>query len=224
MRDEHLKSIQRSLHLETNDILDPPLLLPESTNTMKIYTRTGDFGETGLAGGGRTAKNSMQMEAVGTIDELNACLGVIRSLAIEPEWESDLSQIQSRLFDVGALLASKPEYDPGVTIGEQQILSLESKIDALEANLTPLQQFILPSGSPAGAQTHFARTICRRAERRVLTWLASASPAENSGIPIDHHPIPIYLNRLSDYLFVLARTINADDGITETPWLGASGS
>ena len=181
---------------------------------MKIYTRTGDSGETGLAGGGRVSKTSLAIEAVGTVDELNAVLGLVRSYSIKDEIQSQLQQIQSRLFDVGALVASKEGYDCGVAISAEESTWLETRIDKLNRNLPELRQFILPGGHPAAAQTHFARTVCRRAERLVVNLQQqSENPLGNA---------TTYLNRLSDYLFVLARALNALHAETETTWTGAS--
>ena len=181
---------------------------------MKIYTRTGDSGETGLAGGGRVSKTSLAIEAVGTVDELNAVLGLVRSYSITDEIQSQLQQIQSRLFDVGALVASKEGYDCGVAISAEESTWLEARIDKLNQNLPELRQFILPGGHPAAAQTHFARTVCRRAERLVVNLQQQSENPLGNAIT--------YLNRLSDYLFVLARALNALHAETETTWTGAS--
>ena len=141
-------------------------------------------------------------------------LGIVRSYSITDEVQNQLQQIQSRLFDVGALVASKEGYDCGVAISAEESTWLEARIDKLNQNLPELRQFILPGGHPAAAQTHFARTVCRRAERLVVNLQQqSENPLGNA---------TTYLNRLSDYLFVLARALNALHAETETTWTGAS--
>ena len=181
---------------------------------MKIYTRTGDTGDTGLAGGGRTEKDSPTMHAVGSVDELNAALGLPLASEIPLEIEKVLKQVQSPLFDLGAVLAARADYDPGVDLPESEITWLENQIDNLDRELPALRQFILPGGHPCAAQMHMARAICRRAEREVVALHRNNKPKFNTAL--------VYLNRLSDYLFVAARTINVKQAIEETPWLGAA--
>jgi cob(I)alamin adenosyltransferase len=179
---------------------------------MKIYTKTGDRGETGLFGGPRVSKDAPRIEAYGTVDELNCMLGVIRALAIESDVDSLLRQIQNELFDLGAQLATPdPAAHHTALIGPRQITALEAAIDRFEERLDPLKQFILPGGTPAAAQLHLARTVCRRAERRLVTLVnRSAEPIAED--------LVIYLNRLSDLLFVLAREVNRAAGCPDVPW------
>ncbi|MEM6365563.1 MAG: cob(I)yrinic acid a,c-diamide adenosyltransferase [Planctomycetota bacterium] len=188
---------------------------------MKIYTRTGDTGTTGLFGGPRVAKDDHRIEAYGTVDELNAALGLVRSsLAADDRrdrlkhLDEHLQQVQHELFSIGAELASPDpdEYDLRV-IGQTHIGRLEAWIDASEEQLTPLKQFILPGGDVVASQLHLSRAICRRAERRVIS-LADHVESES---PISGEVIQ-YLNRLSDYLFVASRLANAVFGIEDHPW------
>lgn len=181
---------------------------------MKIYTKTGDAGETGLLGGGRVPKDHARVAAYGDVDELNAALGLTR--ALEPaDAESDLlDAVQRDLFAIGGQLAA-PE--PGkvakalakATIGEAEVSRLERAIDAAEAELPPLSHFVLPGGTPRAAALHLARTVCRRAERSVVA-LARADTVP----PV----ILTYVNRLSDLLFVLARRANARAGRPDVTW------
>src|SRR5579862_8060601 len=168
---------------------------------MRIYTRTGDEGTTGLFGGGRVAKDDPRVEAYGDVDELNATLGLARAIETDPRIDEILVAVQRDLFGLGALLATP---DPAkmreqlakARIDETRITQLEGAIDDGEAELTPLRAFIIPGGSPKAATLHIARTVCRRAERRVVHLSHS----------VDLPPLAaIYLNRLSDLLFVLAR-------------------
>lgn len=176
----------------------------------KIYTKTGDAGDTGLFGGPRVRKDHPRIEAYGTVDELNAVLGVVRASAPPPELDAFLATIQNQLFDLGAELATVDPQKFGIVgVGPKQIAALEQAIDRHEADLEPLRQFILPGGTPAAANLHLARTVCRRAERRLLTLAA----AEN----ISSHTV-VYLNRLSDLLFVLARWTNRKAGTADIPW------
>ncbi len=179
---------------------------------MKIYTKTGDAGETGLFGGPRVLKDAPRIEAYGTLDELNAVLGVVRASGLPAAFDASVARVQHQLFDLGAELASPdPEKLRVSGIGEQEIVALEQEIDAWEATLPPLRQFILPGGALAGAQVHVARTVCRRAERRLVTLVAV------EGEHID--PLAVkYVNRLSDWLFVLARAVNQATGNGDTPW------
>lgn len=169
-----------------------------------IYTKTGDQGQTGLYGGKRVPKNNIRVEAYGTVDEANAQLGVILSrFHYFPHYE-EITAIQSVLFDVGATLASPDHPQPRPQ--QSDVEHLEKLIDELDASLTPLTNFIIPGGTELSAQLHLARTFVRRAERRVITV-------------VQHEPVPEvvikYLNRLSDYLFVLARYCNHEQGIAD---------
>jgi cob(I)alamin adenosyltransferase len=181
---------------------------------LKIYTRTGDDGQTGLLGPGRVAKDCPRIEAYGTVDELNAAVGLARALGLRPDDDARLAAVQDDLFAVGAALADP---DPAGTfhaaITEAKIRRLEEAIDALVAELPPLDRFILPGGTHAAAQLHVARTVCRRAERRVITL------AHLAGEHVAPEAI-VYLNRLSDFLFVLARAANHHAGGTDLPWRG----
>ena len=175
---------------------------------MKIYTRTGDAGETSLFGGARVPKSHPRIEAYGTIDELNAHLGVARAQWKSARLDAQLDHIQCDLFDAGAFLASPGESRfPGVDTA--RIAELESAIDSMESELTPLRNFILPGGSVASAELQVARTVCRRAERLVVA-LGDESDGMQSTIR--------YLNRLSDFLFVASRFANHEAGVEETIW------
>lgn len=169
---------------------------------MKIYTRTGDKGRTGLFGGQRVSKSSPRLHAYGTLDELNACLGaVLTDSALPPPLREQLLSIQSLLFRIGADLATPLESNANIKrMDESFAMSLEHWIDALEEQLSPLTSFILPGGSLPGAKLHEARTICRRAER----WIVELKEQE----PMTH-AIIVLMNRLGDYLFVAARYANA---------------
>lgn len=178
---------------------------------MKIYTKTGDSGETGLFRGSRVAKHDARVEAYGNVDELNAVLGVLLPEIRAKEIHALLSSIQHDLFAVGADLATPPQQqeDPSLRITPSMVADLESKIDHFEANLPPLQQFILPGGGKSGALLHYARTVCRRAERSI-TKLKS-----EQAINLE---VLRYMNRLSDLLFVLARFENQTAGVAEVSW------
>jgi cob(I)alamin adenosyltransferase len=180
---------------------------------MKIYTRTGDAGETSLVGGTRVQKSVPRVAAYGDVDELNACLGVVRA---QPGLGADVSellaQIQKDLFAIGARLADPAariaERVAKVAVGDADIERLEGWIDRFEAELPPLRRFILPGGSEAGALLHLSRTVCRRAER-AMVGLGAGS--------VDGHLVA-YINRLSDLLFVLARAVNHRAAQTEIEW------
>jgi cob(I)alamin adenosyltransferase len=180
---------------------------------MKIYTRTGDAGETGLFNGRRVAKDNPRVAAYGDVDELNAVLGLAGSLISDPEILKTLVEIQKDLFSLGAQLAD-PDFgekkrSPKFSIPENRITDLEHWSDRWEAKLAPLHSFILPGGSHAGASLHLARTVCRRAERDVV------SLRQQEKLP----PLLLtYLNRLSDVLFVLARYVNHNANSPEIPW------
>ncbi len=178
----------------------------------KIYTRTGDDGTTGLGSGTRVAKTAPRVEAFGTVDELNACVGVVRTLSPAAELVQPLAAIQNELFHAGADLCI-PEADkaamPGPRIEPRHVEGLERLIDRLNAELPPLANFILPGGTPAAAALHAARAVCRRAERDAIR-LAQVEPIGDQ--------IVTYLNRLSDALFVMARYENLKAGIAEPVW------
>jgi cob(I)alamin adenosyltransferase len=180
---------------------------------MKIYTRTGDSGSTGLFGGPRVSKDDLRIEAYGTVDELNAVIGVVRSSGVPNAIDVQLSQIQSELFSVGAELATPDPAAHGLRIiTGKKITRLEEWIDEHEATLPALKNFILPSGVPSACHLHVARGVCRRAERRVVTL----QKCPESNVSID---IIVYLNRLSDLLFVLSRAVNHAAGANELPWI-----
>jgi len=178
---------------------------------VKIYTRTGDDGTTGLLGSGRVAKNSPRVEAYGSVDELNANLGAARALDTGRWLDPELGVIQSRLFHLGGELAAlDPERIKSLPrITDNDVTGLEQTIDRLESELPALTSFILPGGSPLAAELHRARTVCRRAERRVM--------ALHQHEPIEPRLL-IYLNRLADLLFVMARWCNRRAGVAETTW------
>jgi cob(I)alamin adenosyltransferase len=173
---------------------------------VKIYTRTGDGGETSLFGGGRVAKNSPRLEAYGTIDELNSHLGVVRAQKPSAELDAVLSSIQDKLFVLGGQLATPKKGTLSVTEGD--VAELEAAIDRLDADLPTLKTFIVPGGGRVGSALHVARTVCRRAERLVV----ALGPKEAGALPVK------FLNRLSDLLFVMARYANRTDGVPEIPW------
>ena len=177
---------------------------------MKIYTRTGDTGETGLLGGARVRKDVPRIEAYGTVDELNAVLGVARAEGVSRDVDAILATLQHQLFVVGAELAAPTSRSgPAAPIDARHISDLEATIDRLEEGLPQLKQFILPGGSRAAAQLHLARCVCRRAERRTVGL------APNEKVSPD---IIRYLNRVGDLLFVLARWANHQANIPDTAW------
>jgi cob(I)alamin adenosyltransferase len=181
---------------------------------MKIYTKTGDKGDTGLFGGGRVPKDDPRVEAYGDVDELNAALGMVRAVEIMPRIDEVIVPIQRDLFSIGALLATPDlqkmhDHLSKAQIDENRIKSLENSIDDCDRELDPLKAFIVPGGTPKAAALHLARTICRRAERRVI------SLQHNTEIP---QIVIVYLNRLSDLLFTLARLANKRAGAGEVTW------
>jgi cob(I)alamin adenosyltransferase len=179
---------------------------------LKIYTKTGDKGETSLLGGTRVPKYHDRIEAYGTLDELNSYIGLLRDQDIAVRYKDLLLIIQDRLFTAESLLATDPLNEPDYALPQlhdEDILLLESEIDRMNEVLPALTSFILPGGHPAVSHAHVARCICRRAERLTIKLSASS--------PVDLIIIR-YLNRLSDYLFVLARMLAKDLNITETPW------
>ena len=179
---------------------------------MKIYTKGGDSGETSLFDNTRVSKDDPRVDAYGEVDELNACLGAARAALDDVDLEQILVLIQRELFAVGARLADPSARIAGrvvkAVVPEESIQRLEQTIDRLEQELPPLRRFILPGGGSAGAMLHLARTVCRRAERRVVALGADSVDAI----------VIIYLNRLSDLLFVMARAANRRDGILEIEW------
>ncbi len=179
---------------------------------MKIYTKSGDLGETSLFGGRRVPKYHLRIEAYGTVDELNSILGLVASQFAEPDLRDLVERVQAELFEVGADLATPLDAKTShvVRVNAHSIARLEQEIDAWQESLPQLQSFILPGGAVTGATLHVARTVCRRAER-TLTALAEEEEI--------HPDVLRYLNRLSDWLFVLARVVNHRQGKTETPWI-----
>lgn len=181
---------------------------------MRLYTRTGDDGTTGLIGGARVGKDDLAIEAYGTIDELNAQLGAARALADHPAWLDELlDPIQHELFTIGSHLALHDEASPAdwklPPIRPEWFGRLERQIDAATAELPPLREFVLPGGSRVAATLHVARTVCRRAERRIVSLSARRSI---------EGPVIEYVNRLSDWLFVHARLANARAGVADVGW------
>jgi cob(I)alamin adenosyltransferase len=178
---------------------------------MKIYTRTGDFGETSLVGGSRVRKDDPRVAAYGEVDELNACLGFARALGLDADIDADVLRLQRDLFALGAQLADPSERLGAkvvkAVVGDGDVSRLEEMIDRLEASLPPLRHFILAGGSRSGAALHLARTVCRRAERRMVALQPPVDPV-----------LLRYVNRLSDLLFVLARVVNQRAGASETEW------
>ena len=183
--------------------------LPVKT-VVKIYTRTGDGGETGLVGGTRVSKDSLRVQAYGDVDELNSILGIVRSFLSDAELDKLLREIQRDLFVVGSDLAAPLRAQSKIPrISDTRISELEKEIDALEEELPPLQTFILPSGTQPGSLLHFARTVARRAERAIVTLRSSET--------INAQLVP-YMNRLSDLLFVIARVTNHRNKVEEMQW------
>lgn len=177
---------------------------------MKIYTKAGDTGETGLLGGDRIAKNSLRIHAIGEVDELNASLGIVASLLTLKEHRDRIEWIQNRLFDLGSELACPPEGKFKLeSVTGLHIQKLEVEIDTFTDQLPPLKNFILPGGTPAAAQAHLSRSVCRRAERSV-TELNQTEPMR--GEPLQ------FLNRLSDWLFCFSRILNQEAGIDDVLW------
>ena len=178
---------------------------------MKIYTRTGDAGQTSLFDKTRVSKADSHVDAYGEVDELNAWLGFVRAAGLDDDLDDVIVRIQRDLFALGAQLADPAEKIAErvtkASLGDEDVARLEELIDWLETELPPLKRFILAGGSPAGAALHVARTVCRRAERRIIALVP----------PVD--PVLIrYVNRLSDFLFVLARAVNHREHMPETEW------
>lgn len=180
---------------------------------MTIYTRTGDTGETGLLGSHRVGKDVPRVEALGTIDELNAALGLVRAEPLPEDLHQLLARVQNELFEVGSELAALDPAARGArSITTAHVQTMEADIDRLDQELAPLSEFILPGGTRAAAGLHFARAVCRRAERRLVA-LVHQSPEPISPVLV------AYFNRLSDLLFMLARAANARAGRADTPRL-----
>ena len=186
---------------------------------MKIYTKTGDEGKTSLFGGKRVYKFDLRIEAYGTVDELNSFIGLLRDQEIENQTIDNLITIQNKLFTLGAMLATPPEKEKLKSgkdrlkidkISADDIAFLEKEIDTMNEQLPPMTHFILPGGHPSVSTCHIARSVCRRAER-ITVHLAQTET-------VDQHII-IYLNRLSDYLFVLARKLSVENKAKEIPWI-----
>ncbi|MFZ1806170.1 MAG: cob(I)yrinic acid a,c-diamide adenosyltransferase [Cyclobacteriaceae bacterium] len=178
---------------------------------MKIYTKTGDKGDTALFGGKRISKGELRIECYGTVDELNSYVGLLRDQEVNKKRKDVLVEIQDRLFTVGSILAT----EPGNTkvkvpaLSESDITYLEQQIDAMESELSPMKSFVLPGGHPSVSFCHITRTVCRRAERITIRLNQAEEVA----------PMVItYLNRLSDYFFVLCRKMTKELGAEETPW------
>lgn len=177
----------------------------------KVYTKTGDKGVTSLIGGTRLPKQHIRIEAYGTVDELNSWIGLVRDQDIDKQYMAVLIETQDRLFTIGSLLAADPVKNKMKLpeISEDDIVLLEKEIDAMEEKLPPMKSFVLPGGNTTVSYCHLARCVCRRAERAVLRL------AENEEVG---ELIYKYLNRLSDYLFVLSRKLTLDLKAVETPW------
>jgi cob(I)alamin adenosyltransferase len=177
----------------------------------KIYTKTGDKGQTSLVGGTRVSKTNPRLLAYGTLDELNSVLGLVRSSVKDQTLSQSLQGIQNALFNIGSHLACEDEKIlPSLPrLKPENIASLEKEMDSWESSLPPLRNFILPGGSVGASYCHLARTVCRRAEREVI-HLSETVAVENEFV--------VFLNRLSDWLFLLARKVNADQGVTDVQW------
>ena len=180
------------------------------TPTMKIYTRVGDDGGTGLIGGGRVSKDHLRIEAYGTLDELSATIGIVCSQPLNPTISELLRGVQDDLFVMGAQLATPGGGTPSCgSIAMGDVQRIEALIDRYESELPPLRTFILPGGAPAAAALHLSRVVCRRAERRVVS-LSGQEAVSDALVP--------YLNRLSDLFFVLSRAVNREAAIDDVPW------
>lgn len=184
---------------------------------MKIYTKTGDKGTTSLVGGTRISKADLRIDTYGTVDELNSYIGLVRDQPVNEVRRDFLKYIQDRLFTIGSILASEPDNKKHFIpdLHEEDIVALELAIDEMNTVLEPMRSFILPGGHPSVSFGHVARTVCRRAERLVI--------ALNESEPVEAEVIR-YLNRLSDYLFVLSRKMAQELGIEEIKWAGRKSS
>lgn len=182
--------------------------------TVKIYTRTGDLGETGLFGGQRVSKASARVGSYGDVDELSAAIGLARVAAGPGEVDDELADVQRLLFAIGAELSAQPGKELGIPLVDAEAaIHLESLMDRCETELAPLRAFVLAGGTELAARLHLARCVCRRAERAVVAL--AADPDEHV-----RSEVVVYLNRLSDALFVLARLANARAGVADVPWEG----
>ena len=187
---------------------------------MKIYTGGGDLGKTSLFSGERMSKANAKIAAYGEVDELSSFLGAVRAFLPESmdQAAADLCRIQGDLFDLGAWLATTADAATRKNlrpIGEDSARFLEQAMDRMDATLAPLRSFVLPGGHPAAAWAHVARTVCRRCERQVVALAEAAQDRGEDEVP---HGLRVYLNRLSDYLFVLARAVNHNQGVADIPW------
>lgn len=179
---------------------------------MKLYTKTGDKGSTGLIGGTRVSKSDLRLEAYGTVDELNANIGLLVSLGVSETNGTFLQNMQNLLFTVGSNLATdtfKTDFRTASVMKDDYITAVEKEIDRLDEGLLPLRNFIIPGGSKPASQCHICRTVARRAERRIIEM--------NEVYPVDNRVI-VYVNRLSDYFFALARTLLKENNKTEISW------
>lgn len=180
---------------------------------MKVYTKTGDKGQTSLVGGQRVSKCCERLESYGTVDELNSHIGVLITYCSDEKDQAFLTDVQGKLFVVGGYLAtdnSQKEVRQGNIVTEEMILAVENEIDRLQDLLPPLRLFILPGGSRAAGFAHVCRTVCRRAERAILRLVETGAVVDDN--------VVAYINRLSDYFFVLARKMNMDCGVEDTVW------
>jgi len=180
---------------------------------MKIYTRKGDDGTTGLLGGVRVAKHHARIEAYGNVDELNSHIGLLRDLPEIQSHQSVLLSIQDRLFTIGSHLALDPSHEGKMQLPQlsgEDVTALEQAMDSMDEKLPPMKNFVLPGGHPAVSHIHIARCVCRRAERSIV-FLHEQSPVESL--------ILEYMNRLSDYLFTLSRMVALENKAQETPWI-----
>lgn len=178
---------------------------------MRIYTKTGDKGDTGLFGGKRVSKSELRIEAYGTIDELNSYVGLLRDQKVNADRKESLIEIQDRLFTIGSILATEPGNDKVKipALHEEDVVRVEKEIDSMDSTLAPMKSFVLPGGHSSVSVGHITRTVCRRAERLVIR-LHEQEKVDSLVIQ--------YLNRLSDYLFVLCRKMTAELNAEETPW------
>lgn len=180
---------------------------------MKIYTKTGDRGQTSLVGGQRVSKCCDRLESYGTVDELNSHIGVLITYCQDERDAAFLTDVQAKLFVVGGYLAtdnSTREVRQGNIVTPEMVAEVETEIDRVQALLPPLRLFILPGGSRASAYAHVCRTVCRRAERCILRLVESGAEVDDN--------VTAYVNRLSDYLFVLARKLNVDNNVEDVVW------
>lgn len=180
---------------------------------MKIYTKTGDRGQTSLVGGQRVSKCCDRLESYGTVDELNSHIGVLITYCSDERDAAFLTDVQAKLFVVGGYLATdntQRDIRQGNIVTPEMVAEVEAEIDRVQALLPPLKLFILPGGSRGSAYAHVCRTVCRRAERCILRLVESGAVVDDN--------VTAYVNRLSDYLFVLARKLNVDNGVEDVVW------